>query len=116
MRWAAPAVNTGPAVSDYDLRWREDGAGDDAWTERDDTVASTVRSATVPGLALASAWQGAGARENERGAGEWSASGTASAGANHPPRLPPVLLVPVLENQTRLPAVALRRTRTPATR
>ncbi len=84
VHWSAPS-NAGPAVTDYDVRWRVKGSGA-TWTELDDTTDSTALSAAITGLAAATEYEVQVRAENAEGAGEWSASGdrTTSAAANSP--------------------------------
>ena len=84
VNWSAPA-NAGPAITDYDVRWRVKGSGA-TWTEADDTTDSPALSATITGLAASTGYEVQVRAENAEGAGEWSASGdrTTSAAANSP--------------------------------
>ena len=84
VHWSAPS-NAGPAVTDYDVRWRVKGSGA-TWTELDDTTDSTALSAAIAGLAASTEYEVQVRAENAEGAGEWSASGdrTTSAAANSP--------------------------------
>ena len=84
VHWSAPA-NAGPAITDYDVRWRVKGSGA-TWTEAEDTTDSTAPSATITGLAASTEYEVQVRAENAEGAGEWSASGdgTTDAAANSP--------------------------------
>ena len=82
VNWAAPA-NAGPAITDYDVRWRVKGSGA-TWTEADDTTDSTDLTATITGLAASTEYEVQVRAQNDEGTGAWSASGdrTTDAAAN----------------------------------
>ena len=75
--WTEPG-NSGPPIGDYDVRWRVDGSGDDAWTEIEDDTASTALMAALAGLAPNTSHEVQVRAENVEGPGAWSASGTAT--------------------------------------
>ncbi len=81
--WTAP-TNTGPAITDYDWRWKLQSAT--SWTEKTDTT-TTATSATIAGLTAGTAYHVAVRAKNAEGTGDWSASGsgTTSAQANRSP-------------------------------
>ena len=77
VRWSAPE-NTGPPVTDYDLRYRETGG---SWTYRPSNV--TGRSATINGLATDTAYDVQVLARNDEGESGWSASGRGSTDGGH---------------------------------
>jgi len=74
--WAEPA-NTGPAISDYDVRWRVNGSTD-GWTELDDTTPSTALTASITGLAPDTEYEVQVRAQSAEGASAWSPSGTST--------------------------------------
>ena len=75
--WTAPADNGGSAITDYDLRYREKPAsGDPAWTELDDTTASTATTATITGLTSGTEYEVQVRAQNAIGEGPWSPTAT----------------------------------------
>ena len=81
--WTAP-TNTGPAITDYDWRWKVQTAT--SWTEKTDTT-TTATSATIAGLTAGTAYHVAVRATNAEGTGDWSASGsgTTDTQANRAP-------------------------------
>ena len=82
--WVAPD-NPGPAISDYDYRYKEPTAGN--WEEVTDTTI-TDTSATIGSLRADTSYEVQVRARNAEGTSEWSASGTGSTnlpGANNPP-------------------------------
>ena len=69
VRWSAPA-NTGPRVTDYDLRHKKTGGG---WTDGPENV--TGRSATIGGLARDTEYEVQVLARNDEGESGWSPSG-----------------------------------------
>ena len=100
VNWAAP-TNAGPAITDYDVRWRVKGSGA-TWTEADDTTDSTDLFATITGLAAPTEYEVQVRAQNDEGTGEWSASGdgTTDAAANAAPRFTSSATADVEENTT----------------
>ena len=90
VNWSAPA-NAGPAITDYDVRWRVKGSGA-TWTELADTTDSTARTAAIAGLAASTEYEVQVRAENAEGDSPWSASGdrTTDAAAVIPPVVTPV--------------------------
>ncbi len=83
--WAAPS-NTGPAITDYDVRYRKKGAGSE-FTDADHTGTST--SATLTGLVANTTYEVQVRATNDEGTGEWSDSGEGSTGGpNRAPAFP----------------------------
>ena len=76
--WTAPD-NTGPAITDYDVRYRAGGG----WS--DGGHAGTATSATLTGLAENTAYQVQVRATNDEGTGAWSPSGTGRTDANAAP-------------------------------
>ena len=76
--WTAPG-NTGPAITDYDVRWRVK-TPPGSWTELDDTTDSTALTATITGLTAATEYEVQVRAQNAEGTGEWSASSDGTTG------------------------------------
>ena len=75
--WTAPADDGGSAITDYDLRYREKPAsGDPAWTQLDDTTASTATTATITGLTNGTEYEVQVRAQNANGEGPWSPTAT----------------------------------------
>ena len=83
--WSEPG-NTGPAITDYDVRWREQGTS--GWTELPDTgteADNTALTATISGLDQNKTYEVQVRAENDEGMSGWSSSGTPSTSANAAP-------------------------------
>ena len=80
VNWLAPA-NTGPAITDYDVQYREGTSG--GWTAHPHD--GTGRTTTLTGLTPARSYQVQVRAISGEGRGGWSASGTATASANNAP-------------------------------
>ncbi len=76
--WAAP-VNAGPAITDYDYRYRVTSPVGD-WTEVTNTT-TTALGATIEGLAEDTEYEVQVRAANDEGASGWSASGSGSTDA-----------------------------------
>ena len=76
VNWLPPA-NTGPAITDYDVRYREGDTGD--WMDRPHT--GTALTATVTGLTPETDYQAQVRATNPEGTGEWSDPGEAATPA-----------------------------------
>ena len=74
VRWSAPA-NTGPRVTDYDLRYKKTGG---SWTDGPENV--TGRSATIGGLARDTEYEVQVLARNDEGESGWSTSGRGTTG------------------------------------
>ena len=74
VRWSAPA-NTGPRVTDYDLRHKKTGG---SWTDGPENV--TGRSATIGGLARDTEYEVQVLARNDEGESGWSQSGRRTTG------------------------------------
>ena len=70
--WTAP-VNNGPAITDYDLRYRISGETD--WTDAA-SVSGSATSTTLSGLQPGTTYQIQVRAQNRRGESPWSDSGT----------------------------------------
>ena len=83
----SPPTNEGPAITDYDLRWREQGTT--AWTVLPDTganAADTATNATISsGLTHGKTYEVQVRAQNADGTGPWSDSATATTAANAAP-------------------------------
>ena len=74
LTWTAPA-NAGPDITDYDYRYREEGAS--TWTNVTNTTITGL-SATIDGLFHSTVHEAQVRANNDEGAGAWSSSGTGS--------------------------------------
>jgi len=77
--WRAPTNDGGTAITDYDVRWREQYAT--TWTELADTTASAATRATITGLSPGSTYEVQVRAQNAAGAGAWSAGATGATAA-----------------------------------
>ena len=75
--WSAPD-NAGPAIDDYDVRYRTGASGD--WSDGDH--AGDASSATLTGLSENTSWDVQVRATNDEGTGAWSDSGTGATSAN----------------------------------
>ena len=74
IRWTAPA-NSGPAVNDYDVRYR---TGDGSFTDWPHTGASMT--ATITGLSANTRYEAQVRATNDEGTGDWSPSAAGTTG------------------------------------
>ena len=96
VNWSAPS-NAGPAITDYDVRYREGTSG--GWS--DGGHSGTATSATLTGLSANTSYQVQVRAENDEGTGSWSDSGSgATAGANAAPSFSSPATFSMEENQT----------------
>ena len=95
VNWSAPA-NAGPAITDYDVQYREGTTGN--WT--DGGHAGTATTATLSGLLENTSYQVQVRATNDEGTGDWSASGTGSTDANAAPAFDSSATFNPNENQT----------------
>ena len=95
--WTAPA-NAGPAVTDYDYRYRVT-APQGSWTEVT-TTAITALSATITGLAEDTEYDVQVRATNDEGTSGWSDSGSGSTDANAAPAFTSAATFDAAENQT----------------
>ena len=82
VNWTAP-TNTGPAIDNYDLQYREGTSG--SWTGPQ-SVSGT--SATIPGLTESTSYQVQVLARNAEGESPWSPSGSGQTGALGAPDVP----------------------------
>ena len=80
--WTAPA-NTGPAITDYDYRYRMDDP-EGSWTDVVDTTL-TVLTASIGSLSENTAYDVSVRAINDEGTGQWSEPGTGTTDANAAP-------------------------------
>ena len=92
--WIAP-TNTGPAINDYDVQFREGTSG--AWTNWMDGVTTTDTETTITGLLAGTSYQVQVRAENPEGDGPYSPSGTGTTTANALPSF----TEPITDNLTR---------------
>ncbi len=79
--WSAP-TNEGPAITDYDLRYR--ASSDNEWTDL--KALGAVSAHTITGLDAGTTYEVQVRAESSEGAGEWSASGEGTTEvSNHAP-------------------------------
>ncbi len=78
--WRPPA-NTGPAISDYDVRYRIQGASE--WTSH--AFAGTKTVSEIPGLNPDAVYEAQVRAKNAEGTGAWSAEGSGRTRANTAP-------------------------------
>ena len=71
VNWSAPA-NAGPAITDYDVQYREGNSGD--WT--DEGYNDTETTATLRGLSENTSYQVQVRATNDEGTGAWSDAGS----------------------------------------
>ncbi len=71
--WTAPSMTGKPAIDDYDVQYRQNGAND--WT--DASFTGTTTSTTLTGLTSGKSYEVQVRAVNDEGDGAWSASGTA---------------------------------------
>ena len=77
VRWSAPGNTGRPAITGYKLQYRQGGSG--GWT--DHAHSGTGTSATIAGLAEATAYEVQVRALNADGDGAWSASGSGTTGS-----------------------------------
>ena len=83
VNWTAP-TNTGPAIDNYDLRYREGTSG--SWTNGPQNVSGA--SATIPGLTESTSYQVQVLARNAEGDSPWSLPGSGQTGALGAPDVP----------------------------
>ena len=88
VNWTAPS-NTGPAIDNYDLRYREGTTG--SWTNGPQNVSGT--SETIPGLTESTSYQVQVLARNAEGDSPWSLPGSGQTGALGAPDVPTSLSV-----------------------
>ena len=100
--WAAPD-NAGPAITDYDYRYRT-ASPEGAWREVTNTTI-TALSATITGLAENTSYDVQVRATNDEGAGAWSDSGSGRTDANAAPAFSSSATFDVPENGTEVAMV-----------
>ncbi len=101
--WTAP-VNAGPAITDYDYRYRV-MSPQGSWTEVT-TTTITALGATIAGLAENTEYEVQVRAANDEGTSDWSASGSGSTDANASPSFTSPATFNAPENQTTVGTVA----------
>ncbi len=95
VNWSAPS-NAGPAITDYDVQYREGTSGD--WS--DGNHAGTATTATLTGLAENTSYQVQVRAKNDEGTGAWSDAGSGKTDANAAPTFTSSAEFDAAENQT----------------
>ena len=93
--WTAPSVTGRPAISDYDVQYRQQGVM--AWT--DASFDGTTLTTTIAGLEAGTTYQAQVRAKNAEGTGGWSATGSGSTNT-------PTNNAPVFTNQPTTATVA----------
>ena len=78
--WSAPS-NAGPAITDYDVQYREGTSG--SWS--DGSHDGTATTATLTGLSENTSYQVQVRATNDEGTGDWSDAGSGATDANAAP-------------------------------
>ena len=81
LTWSAPATNTGPAITGYDVQYREGTSG--SWNSHSHSDTSTTT--TITGLSSSTSYQVQVRAMNDEGTGAWSDSRTADTTDNNAP-------------------------------
>ena len=100
VNWSAPA-NAGPAITDYDVRYREGTTGD--WSDGNHTGAATT--ATLSSLSENTSYQVQVRATNDEGTGDWSDSGSGTTDANAAPAFSSSATFDAAENGTEVTMV-----------
>ena len=95
VNWSAPD-NAGPAITDYDVQYREGTSG--GWT--DGNYTGTATTATLSGLSENTSHQVQVRATNDEGTGSWSDSGSGATDANAAPSFDSPAAFDAAENQT----------------
>ena len=100
--WLAP-TNTGPAITDYDVQYREGTTG--AFTDANFT--GTATNTTLTGLTAGTSYQVQVRAKNAEGTGAWSTSGSGTTAVNAAPTFtsPTTYTFSVPENTTAVTTV-----------
>ncbi|WP_420635077.1 Calx-beta domain-containing protein [Candidatus Palauibacter sp.] len=101
--WSAPS-NAGPAITDYDVRYRAGTSG--SWTDGNHT--GTATTATLTGLSENTAYQVQVRATNDEGTGDWSDAGSGTTDANAAPSFDSSASHHVAENTTAVVTVTAR--------
>ena len=95
VNWSAPS-NAGPAITDYDVQYREGTSG--GWT--DGSHNGTAVTATLTGLSENTSHQVQVRATNDEGTGSWSDAGSGRTDANAAPVFSSSATISVAENET----------------
>ena len=95
VNWSAPS-NAGPAITDYDVQYREGTSGN--WS--DGGHAGTATTATLTGLSEDTSYQVQVRATNDEGTGSWSDAGSGTTDANAAPTFTSSATFDAAENQT----------------
>ena len=95
VNWSAPS-NAGPAITDYDVRYRAGTTGD--WSDGNHT--GTAVTATLSSLSENTSYQVQVRARNDEGTGDWSDSGNGTTDANAAPAFSSSATFDAAENQT----------------
>ncbi|MCY3684139.1 MAG: fibronectin type III domain-containing protein, partial [Gemmatimonadetes bacterium] len=102
VRWVVP-TNSGPAINDYDVQYREAGSNFTDWSHT-----STSTNTTITGLTTDTSYEVQVRATNDEGTSDWSPSGngtTSSTGANNPDL---IVESPSVDNNTLSPEQSFR--------
>ena len=77
--WSEP-TNTGPDITDYDVRYRLSGTTN--WTEWDASTTSTTRKVTITGLTVGKRYDAQVRAESDEGTSGWSDTGSGTTNSN----------------------------------
>ena len=94
VNWSAPD-NAGPAITDYDVQYREGNSG--GWSDAGHT--GTAVTATLTGLSENTSHQVQVRATNDEGTGDWSDSGSGTTDANAAPSFSSSATFDAAENQ-----------------
>ena len=100
VNWSAPA-NAGPAITDYDVQYREGATGD--WSNGNHTGAATT--ATLSSLSENTSYQVQVRATNDEGTGSWSDSSSGTTDANAAPSFTSSATFDAAENGTEVTMV-----------
>ena len=95
VNWSAPS-NAGPAITDYDVQYREGTSG--SWSDGGHT--GTAITATLTGLSENTSYEVQVRATNDEGTGSWSDSGSGATDANAAPAFSSDDAFDAAENQT----------------
>ena len=98
--WTAP-TNTGPPITDYDVRYRKGNSG--TFTDTDFT--GTTTSTTLTGLTAGTGYQVQVRATNDEGTSPWSDTGSGSTATNVAPVFSSTRAFSVAENSTAITTV-----------
>ena len=95
VNWEAP-TNAGPAITDYDVQYREGNSG--GWSDGGHN--GTATTATLTDLSENTSYQVQVRATNDEGTGDWSDSGSGKTDANAAPTFSSSATFDAAENQT----------------